>query len=197
MSGSRLSSKKRQEQIMDVALNIIYEEGYYNLTIRNIANEIDISEAAIYRHFKNKEEIINKLSTRVFKKNNLVSKDLSDDNPFNILKNIFYKQIEVLEKEPYLTAILFQEEIFREYPDIRNKFKKHRRKNEKFIVNLIKKGKDKGYFRKDVDEESFALLFMGSLRLLILKWREANFSYSPKAEMDNIFEELSKLLKTD
>ena len=58
MSKNRLKSKERKKEILQVTLSIIYNEGFYNLTIRNIARKTDISEAAIYRHFKNKNIII-------------------------------------------------------------------------------------------------------------------------------------------
>jgi len=54
----RKSTEIRQQQIVDVAQKIIFKYGSEHLTIKRIANEIGISEAAIYRHFENKKAIL-------------------------------------------------------------------------------------------------------------------------------------------
>ena len=62
----RLSRSERRSEILNKSLEIISEKGFYNLTIRNIAAEINISEAAVYRHFKNKKEIVSMLAEEFF-----------------------------------------------------------------------------------------------------------------------------------
>ncbi|HJN63434.1 MAG TPA: TetR/AcrR family transcriptional regulator, partial [Flavobacteriales bacterium] len=49
---------KRQIEILDVSKDLIGTKGIQNLTIKNIANKMSFSEPAIYRHFKDKTEII-------------------------------------------------------------------------------------------------------------------------------------------
>ena len=43
--------------IMDVARELLVEKGYANVSMRQIANEINCSHGAIYYHFKNKAEL--------------------------------------------------------------------------------------------------------------------------------------------
>ena len=47
----------RQQEIIDAALALIAEQGIQNLTIKNIAAALKITEPAIYRHFDSKHEI--------------------------------------------------------------------------------------------------------------------------------------------
>ena len=49
---------KRQIEILDASKELIGAKGIQNLTIKNIANKMSFSEPAIYRHFKDKTEII-------------------------------------------------------------------------------------------------------------------------------------------
>src|SRR5690625_2248492 len=46
-----------REKIMDVARELLSEKGYANVSMRQIANEINCSHGAIYYHFKNKAEL--------------------------------------------------------------------------------------------------------------------------------------------
>ena len=43
---------ERQSEIVNVAMKLLVEKGMQNLTIRNVATEVGVSEAAIYRHFE-------------------------------------------------------------------------------------------------------------------------------------------------
>ena len=49
---------KRQQQIVETAIGLIAHKGIQNLTIKNLALQIGISEPALHRHFKNKLEIM-------------------------------------------------------------------------------------------------------------------------------------------
>jgi AcrR family transcriptional regulator len=49
---------ERQQEIIDVALDLISQKGIQGLTMKNLSKEIGISEPAIYRHFENKIEIL-------------------------------------------------------------------------------------------------------------------------------------------
>lgn len=51
----------RQQEIIDAALALIAEQGIQNLTIKNIAAALKITEPAIYRHFDSKFAILDAL----------------------------------------------------------------------------------------------------------------------------------------
>ncbi len=194
MGNKRLSSSERREEILNIALEIIFNQGFYNLTIRNIADKVNLSEAALYRHFKNKKEIIDCLVDLVFEKNKIT---MDYEDPFLLLEKIMAQHMEEFEKEPRLTAITFQEEIFREYPDIRQRFYQNRKAKEDNIVRIIERGKREGLFKEDVDPRSFTLIYMGSIRMAVLKWRGSGFSYNIKGESSKIINELFKLLRKE
>ncbi|MCI0512282.1 TetR/AcrR family transcriptional regulator, partial [candidate division KSB1 bacterium] len=54
----RITSGERKEQIINEGIQIIHENGFPALSIRELASRVGISEPAIYRHFKNKDDII-------------------------------------------------------------------------------------------------------------------------------------------
>jgi AcrR family transcriptional regulator len=61
----RESTEVRQQQIIDAAAILIFKYGSEHLTVKRIAAEVGISEAAIYRHFKSKRSIISFLLTHI------------------------------------------------------------------------------------------------------------------------------------
>ena len=105
------------------------------------------------------------------------------------------QQFSYLESNPKITAVIFQEEIFREYPEIKNEFKKLRDKREKIITKFIKRAQKQRKVSLEVDAQSFALLYMGGIRISVLRWKNKNFSYSLKNQADIVLETLFQLLE--
>lgn len=57
-----------QKLVLDTARQIIHEEGYDSLTIREIAARIEYSPMALYNHFADKNEILHALAREAFEK---------------------------------------------------------------------------------------------------------------------------------
>jgi AcrR family transcriptional regulator len=62
--GGTVEGTKRQrrgdtrQRIQDVALDLFAEQGYEKTSLREIAERLDVTKAALYYHFKTKEEIL-------------------------------------------------------------------------------------------------------------------------------------------
>jgi AcrR family transcriptional regulator len=61
----RENTEVRQQQIVDAAGTLIFKYGSEHLTVKRIAAEVGISEAAIYRHFKSKKSILSFLLSHI------------------------------------------------------------------------------------------------------------------------------------
>src|SRR5829696_3533548 len=51
-----------REKIQDVALELFGEQGYDKTSLREIAERLGVTKAALYYHFKSKEEIVESFS---------------------------------------------------------------------------------------------------------------------------------------
>ena len=49
---------KRQIEVIDASKDLIGEKGVQNLTIKNLAKKMSFTEPALYRHFKDKTQIL-------------------------------------------------------------------------------------------------------------------------------------------
>ncbi|MFJ5999514.1 TetR/AcrR family transcriptional regulator [Streptomyces sp. NPDC092370] len=63
MGGTMDGTKQRRRgdtrrRIQDVALELFAEQGYEKTSLREIAEHLDVTKAALYYHFKTKEEIL-------------------------------------------------------------------------------------------------------------------------------------------
>lgn len=190
----RLASGERRRAIAAAALDVLDEEGIGKLTLRNVAQRVGISEAAIYRHFTDKEAVVAELTALAF--DPAPSWDgLQGQPPDKALERVMLGQFERFAANPKLTAIAFQEDLFREYPDVAERFIEHRQEREVIVARIIRHGQSQGVFRPSIDADVFALIYMGSLRMTVLKWRCEGFRSDLVAQGSRVLVELQKLLE--
>ncbi|MCK8677833.1 MULTISPECIES: TetR/AcrR family transcriptional regulator [Streptomyces] len=53
-----MSRGNTRQRIQDVALELFAEQGYEKTSLREIAERLDVTKAALYYHFKTKEDIV-------------------------------------------------------------------------------------------------------------------------------------------
>ncbi|MHC1679823.1 MAG: TetR/AcrR family transcriptional regulator [Methanomassiliicoccales archaeon] len=191
---ARMKGDARRSQILEAALGIVHAKGIHSLTLREIADQVGVSEAALFRHFKGKEDIVDSLASMVFEENQFFPRG---EGPWEAMQNMLNWQLENFQKNPMHTSILFQEDIFREFPSVKERFDLRRSSRSSLISQLIREGKASGVFASNVDAESFSLLFMGGLRLAVLEWRHANFSYDLREKAPPLLRTLKKCLEVE
>ena len=105
---------ERQSEIVNVAMKILVEKGMQNLTVRNVATEVGVSEAAIYRHFESKHDLLVKLLTKlqnlilpIFQSSKTPILDLEDE-----LKELIGSIFSQIEEKPAFAIFVFTEEVF-------------------------------------------------------------------------------------
>jgi len=142
MATKRKNTEIRREEALSLAMKIIHEEGIHSLTLRRVAEGLEISEAALFRHFKDKEEMINLLATKVFDHYIVRESNGYEDVEAGLLK-IMKNQFSSFQGTPEATSVLFQEEIFREYPAVKARFDERRHQRADRIARMVGDAKAK------------------------------------------------------
>ena len=104
----------RQQEIIDVSLELISTTGIQGFTIKNLAKKIGISEPAIYRHYENKISILLAiLDYFKSRSESLFVKQVNEsDSSLVRIEKIFQGHFNAFEKTPSLVNVIFSEEIF-------------------------------------------------------------------------------------
>src|ERR1700733_2168428 len=63
--GRRGSAPETRERILDIALELFTEQGYEATSLRDIAERLGTTKAALYYHFERKEDILLELHLRL------------------------------------------------------------------------------------------------------------------------------------
>ena len=100
---------ERQIEIIEAATKRIDEHGIQDLTIKTLAADLNLSEAALYRHFKSKNEILLGLLTYFIEEMKgrldliLSNKDRS---PSELLKDLFDSQLKTFVQKPSVVSVI-------------------------------------------------------------------------------------------
>jgi AcrR family transcriptional regulator len=109
--------------IIDAGIEIIQKQGMKMLSLRNVSGKIGVSHSALYRHYKNKEELIVSLSLNGFQKlTQILDKAIMKftGDPKAQLKEMGRKYIQFAVNNPIYYRLMFGDYINNktEYPDL-------------------------------------------------------------------------------
>ncbi len=186
---------ERQAQIIEVAMKLIADKGIQGFTIKNLAKEIGISEPAIYRHFKSKTDILINILNNFKEMSEMMSNMLvtNTDAALDKINFMFSNMIELFTEQPSIISVIFSEEIFKNETILKEKINEIQNILQQNIENIIDKGQAEGNVRTDIDKGNLALIFMGSLRLLVKRWDFNKQSFSLKLEGKKLLESFKTL----
>lgn len=168
----------RQREILDAALDIIADHGIQRMTIKNLARAVRVSEPALYRHFKSKFDILMTILVRyradlqeLFDRS-----DTADCSRVETIESIYDGMFSTFVKQPALSVVIFSEELFRYDRRLSQEVTSIIEFTHDRIQHILKGGIRCGEIRSDVPAKQMAWMVMGTMRLLITKWRLSGYS---------------------
>lgn len=164
---------QRQQEIVDTAIAIIAEGGVQDLTVKNIASHIGISEPALYRHFENKLAILEAIMDHFSTWSRAAMDEISASElpPVEKVRELFRRYTVYFGNSPATSAVLFSEEIFRYESSLTYSMMSIMSYAETTIRSIMEDGVSRGAFRSDVPVDHLILTTLGTLRLLVTRWR--------------------------
>lgn len=153
----------RKEQIKRAVLEIISSQGPGNVSTRNLARHVGISEGAIFRHFKSKQDIIFSIIEDV-KKNMVESmyKAASQDKPADErLFEIMCIQVKYILKNEGINILLFSEATHYNDTVLKREMHSILESQKKIFTDIIKSGISEGLWSDSIDVEDVVMLYMG------------------------------------
>ncbi len=186
----------RQQQIINEAIILIDKKGIQGLTIKNLSKAIGISEPGIYRHFESKflilVEILDEFKENTQKFNQQLTQ--SDLTSLQKIEKIHQTHINLFTTNPAIISVIFAEEIFNNDKILYKKINEILQANEEIISQIIEEGQNTGEIKNEVDKKQIAIIIMGSLRLIVKKWKQNSYSFDLKSEGKKLLETIKTLI---
>lgn len=187
---------ERQEQIILTAIALIAREGYKNLTIKKLASELNLSEAALYRHFVNKEDLL--LSIMHYfediSRNVLQEIQKTKLNPLEKIHFFIINRYELFTSNPDLAQVMFSDELFYYDPVFFKQFQKISSNHREFLLNFIEEAQKEGFIQSGINSTQLFTIIIGSMRFLITQWNLSGRKFDLVKEGDSLFQTIKNLI---
>jgi AcrR family transcriptional regulator len=182
----RQDTEVRQKQIINAAREIIAKHGSEHVTVRSIAEAVDISEAAIYRHFEDKQAIFALLI------DDIEEKLTADFNPVSS-NGSSLKMIEEGLRGPLSVkrrGVSFQ--VISEIVSLGDK-KLNKRISELInayierLTGLLSQGIESGEVKADLDTRAAATILFGMMHGLANIWALSGYSFDSEERYETLW----------
>jgi AcrR family transcriptional regulator len=177
----RENTEVRQQQIIDAAGRLIFKNGSEHLTVKRIAAEVGISEAAIYRHFKSKKSILSFLLTYIEES---LLRDISPETAgtepvtLDVIEKIIQNHFSKIGMRKGISFQVIAEIISLGDRKLNKQASQTIAKYISRLKELLTDGVRDGAVRQDIDLEASATLLFALIQGLVNMWALSDGSFS-------------------
>ncbi|MCD4820359.1 MAG: TetR/AcrR family transcriptional regulator [Candidatus Cloacimonetes bacterium] len=186
---------ERQEQIVKTAIKLIANKGIQNLTTKNLAKEIGISEPALYRHFDNKLEIL-KGVIHYFQitMKPAFDKMRESDQPIKQVRLLFVTHLQIFSNNSDFAKIFFSESNFQNEEVLMTSMNKIMSSSRKELEKIIIAGQKNNEIRSDISSISILRMIIGSMRFLVTQWSISGMIFDLENEGNQLWNDFQKII---
>ena len=185
----------RQQQIVETAIKLIADKGIQNLTTKNLAKEIGISEPALYRHFSSKLEILKAVITNFqIKMQPALEKLNKSVNSLNKIESFILEHLKIISQNPDFAKVIFSEANFQNEENLILKMNNMMKQSHKILETIIQSGQNRNEVRSDISSLSIVRIVIGSMRLLITQWSMSGMIFNLETEGKQLCDDMKKLI---
>jgi len=166
-----LPAHERRLITVKTVVELAGEQNPSEITTAAIAKRMGLTQGALFRHFPNKDAILEavvewaaeRLMTRIEKAAR------TEDSSLNALERMFMAHIDFIADHPGIPRMLFGELQRAEETAPKKVVQTLTRHYEERLYHLIEQGKSCGMIAPEIDSESAATLFIGTIQGLVMQ----------------------------
>ncbi len=188
---------KRQMELVDGAITIIAEQGLERLTTKNLAAAIGVTEAALYRHFKSKNDLMRMILSYFEKLSCQVLDDIriSELDPVESVRRFVLDRYKLFSGKPALARVMFSEEIFTSSPAFTDHYQKIMHKHKSEVIAYILRGQAEQQIRVNMDANQIFRIVVGSMRFIVMQWNLSGQHFDLEAEGTALLDTIIELIE--
>ncbi len=185
----------RQKQIIEAALDIIVHQGIQQLTIKNLAEKVGFRDAAVYRHFKSKYDILFTIADLFEKSSRSVLETIGRSSCSNLekIKLFFLDRCQIFAADKIATTVMFSDDLFKKESELAAKILAIIETHQKLLEKILRAGQASGEI-KPLPAPHLFMTIMGSLRLLVTRWQASGCRFDLAAEGQKLWNSLASLI---
>ena len=176
----RQTTSIRKQQIIEAARRLITDKGMEAVTIDAIAETVGFSEAAIYRHFSSKQQILHQLISDL--EHDLLacvaSAQTTEPNALRVLECILEAHLADVEGSRGVSFIVVAGAMSFEGIGLSHRIREMLDRYIESIKEVMRRGVGEGEFHKNLNVDAAAFTFLGMIQSTATIWALNDYSWS-------------------
>jgi AcrR family transcriptional regulator len=169
----RKSAADRKAEIVATAIRLAADIGPDRVTTQHLADEVGVTQPAIFRHFATKADIWLAVGDQIVNEMTAIHShpaDLAVADAHGTLHQLIGHHFVHISRNPAIPAILFSRELQAENPTLRAKFDAALKDRRDAIADLIRRAQETGQHSAQIVADDAAQLLMAALQGLSMRW---------------------------
>jgi len=171
LRNKNLPAAERRAVTVEAVVELAAEQNPNDITTAAIAKRMGLTQGALFRHFPNKDAILQAVmewvAERLLARVDKAVKSAS--SPLAALEAMFMAHVEFVSEHPGVPRMLYGELQGAEETAPKQLVQTLISRYRKRLHQLIKEGKAQGELSGDIDTEAAAILFIGSIQGLVMQ----------------------------
>lgn len=186
----------RQQDIINAAINIISREGFQDLTTKHLAELVGVSEAALYRHFDSKTDLLHKILEYFQSLAQDAMGNIHNEicDPLEQVKAFVINRYKLFMDNPDLAKVMFSEEIFQNDRSLAEHNLSIMHVHRDQLLKSIRQAQKQGQIRNDLEPIQLFRIIVGSMRLLVTQWQLCGYQFELKQEGEKLWDTIIKII---
>jgi AcrR family transcriptional regulator len=172
----------RKDSIINSTIAALSELGIQNLSTKEIAKREGVSEGTLFRHYKNKSEILLAVLDHYSQFDDDIIQTCVNRKLTSIdaIRNYFLSYSEFYTNYPEITSILLAYDSLMCDQQLSDKVKSIINKRTNFIQKTIEKAIEMGELKENINSRYLTDLLVGGFGASCLRWRMEKHGFSLK-----------------
>lgn len=185
------------ERVLETAAEQYMRLGFSAVTTDETARAAGISKKTLYQHFPSKEDLLRAVVRRHCDRHTDVVQGICRDRKCSVIARL-RRMMEYLTRVFAELSPALVHDMRRSNPDVWNEVERNRQRcvHDDF-GSLLKEGRDRGDFRKDVEPEVFLLIYAEVMRNVLNPEAFARLGLPPARVYDAVTKVLFEGILTD
>jgi len=151
-------------------------EGVSGLNVAGVAKRVGLVPSAIYRHFRNKDELMEAVLNLIQNKmiGHVTAACEETQDPLERLESFLKRQLRVVQKRQALPRLIFSDDFSVHHPDRKARVHEFITLYLDSVAKIVLQGQQSGQIRRDIDPGTVSIMFLGLIQPVGILWHLSN-----------------------
>lgn len=187
---TRKSHEERRAEIAQTALELAAERGVGNVSTQAIADRMGVSQATVFRHFDNRDEVFREaiahVSRSVMQALGPIFMDKSTVGAVR-LERLVHAHLAFVQSNRGIPALLFSDTLHQGSPVLKADVRKLMKGYAGRVAGLVLEGVKDGSIKADTDPTLLAQTVVTMVQGVVLRWSLFDHSFDLETQADVIW----------